>query len=116
MTQTPASNPATPDELRALDADELSLADMTRPPALHDLSDAELSQTITRLRDRRNRARDLADRQAREVHRLIACGRPGRVHAHCPTAATRASWASIQRQPGMAAGATATHEQGGTCN
>lgn len=65
MTQTSAL--ASPEERRALDADELSLADMTRPPTLESLSDAELSQTIQRLRERRNRARDLADRQAREA-------------------------------------------------
>lgn len=64
-----SSNPAlaSADERRALDADELGLADMTRPPLLASLSDSELSSVIQRLRDRRKRARDLADRQSREV-------------------------------------------------
>lgn len=60
------------EERRALDADELSLADMTRAPSLGKLSDAELSQVIQRLRDRRKRARDLADRQAREARSKAA--------------------------------------------
>ncbi|NHB76514.1 hypothetical protein [Rhodobacter calidifons] len=59
------------DERRALDADELGLADMTRFPVLSALADAELASVIDRLRDRRNRARDLADRQAREARSKV---------------------------------------------
>lgn len=63
-----SSNDAvTPEEKRALSRDELELADQTRPPLLKQLSDRELSDLVTRLRDRRNRARDLADRQGREA-------------------------------------------------
>lgn len=54
-------------EKRALDADELSLANQARHPDLESLSDAALSDVISRLRSRRNRARDIADRQGREA-------------------------------------------------
>lgn len=59
--------PASPEERRALDADELQLAEMARHPALGQLSDRELSDLVSRLRARRNRARDIADRQGREA-------------------------------------------------
>lgn len=62
---------ASADERRALDAEELGLADMTRLPRLADLSDRELTSVIQRLRDRRNRARDLADRQSRAVRAKV---------------------------------------------
>ncbi|MCC6000391.1 MAG: hypothetical protein JJU19_05925 [Pararhodobacter sp.] len=58
---------ANADEQRALDADERQMADMARHPALGQLSDRELSDLVSRLRSRRNRARDIADRQAREA-------------------------------------------------
>lgn len=67
-----ASDLASAEERRALDADELSLADMTRAPTLGGLSDEELAQVIRRLRDRRKRARDLADRQSREARSKAA--------------------------------------------
>jgi hypothetical protein len=56
---------ASAEERRALDADELQLADMARRPALGQLSDRALSDLVGRLRTRRNRARDLAARQGR---------------------------------------------------
>ena len=59
--------PSSPEERRALDADELQLADMARDPKLGSLSDRDLSDLISRLRSRRNRARDISDRQRREV-------------------------------------------------
>lgn len=59
--------PAGAEERRALDADELQLADKARQPALGRLSDRDLSELVSRLRARRNRARDLADRQGREA-------------------------------------------------
>ncbi len=58
---------ASVEERRALDAEEWQLADMTRAPAIQRLGDAELTELIWRLRERRNRARELADRQAREA-------------------------------------------------
>ena len=67
MTNTQNTPPAGAEESRALDADELQMADMARHPALGQLSDRELSDLISRLRSRRNRARDIADRQAREA-------------------------------------------------
>lgn len=70
MTDT--SHLASADERRALDADELDLADMTRFPVLSALADDELASVIERLRERRNRARDLADRQAREARSKAA--------------------------------------------
>ncbi|WP_304618286.1 hypothetical protein [Paracoccus sp. (in: a-proteobacteria)] len=69
MTRT--NEIATPEERRALDAEELGLADMTRPPRLSGLGDGELTQVIQRLRDRRNRARDLSDRQSREARAKV---------------------------------------------
>lgn len=56
---------ASAEERRALDADELQLADKARRPALGQLPNRELSDLIGRLRTRRNRARDLAARQGR---------------------------------------------------
>ena len=64
--------PASAEERRALDADELQLADMARRPALGQLSDRELSDLVSRLRTRRNRARDIADRQGREARAKAA--------------------------------------------
>lgn len=58
---------ATPEEQRALSRDEQDLADQARNPALSALSDRDLSDLVSRLRDRRNRARDLGDRQGREA-------------------------------------------------
>lgn len=63
---------ASPEEKRALDADELALADQTRGPALSGLSSRDLSDLIGRLRTRRNRARDIADRQGREAREKAA--------------------------------------------
>jgi hypothetical protein len=65
-TSTPDAS-ASAAERRALDADELQLADMARQPALGQLSDRDLSDLVGRLRTRRNRARDLAARQGREA-------------------------------------------------
>lgn len=65
-TRTPQAA-ASAEERRALDADELQLADMARQPALGQLSDRKLSDLVSRLRTRRNRARDIADRQGREA-------------------------------------------------
>lgn len=59
--------PASDQERRALDAEELELADMARKPVLDKLSERELSDLVGRLRSRRNRARDIADRQGREA-------------------------------------------------
>jgi hypothetical protein len=66
-TTSDSHAPASAEERRALDADELQLADRARNPALSQLSDRELSDLVSRLRARRNRARDIADRQGREA-------------------------------------------------
>ncbi len=58
---------ASAEERRALDAEEMQLADMTRQPALGELSSRELSDLVSRLRTRRNRASDIAHRQGREA-------------------------------------------------
>ncbi|WP_273687123.1 hypothetical protein [Ketogulonicigenium vulgare] len=60
-------NRASQDEKRALSADEQTLADRTRQPELGRLTNKELSETISLLRERRNRARDVGDRQSREA-------------------------------------------------
>ena len=58
---------ATPEEQRALTKEELAFADQARQPALGRLSDKALTDLIGLLRMRRNRARDIAARQGREV-------------------------------------------------
>lgn len=62
-----AHEAASAEEQRALTRDEQELADQARNPALSELSDRDLSDLVSRLRERRNRARDLADRQGREA-------------------------------------------------
>jgi len=64
--------PATTEERRALDADELVMAEQSRNPQLGLLSDRELADLITRLRSRRNRARNISDRQGREARSKAA--------------------------------------------
>lgn len=59
--------PASEQERRALDNDERELANQARNPALGALSDSALSDLISRLRTRRDRARDISDRQGREA-------------------------------------------------
>lgn len=56
------------EEERSLSRDELALADRARSPVLRDLGQSELSNLIWLLRDRRDRARSIADRQRREMH------------------------------------------------
>ncbi|NYS26014.1 hypothetical protein HUK65_13545 [Rhodobacteraceae bacterium 2376] len=72
MANTAKDAPASAEERRALDAEELQLADMARHPALGQLSDRALSDLVSRLRTRRNRARDIADRQGREARAKAA--------------------------------------------
>lgn len=59
--------PANEHERRALDNDEMEMANQARNPALSSLSDSALSDLVSRLRARRNRARDISDRQGREA-------------------------------------------------
>ncbi len=58
---------ASQQEMRALDADESKLADLARHPALGELTNSDLSDLVSRLRSRRDRARDIANRQGREA-------------------------------------------------
>lgn len=58
---------ASPEEQRALSSDEMQLANQARQPVLGQLSDRDLSDLVSRLRDRRNRARDIGGRQRREA-------------------------------------------------
>lgn len=58
---------ASAEEKRALNSDEQVLADQARQPGLGALSDRDLSNLVARLRERRNRARDIGDRQGREA-------------------------------------------------
>ena len=48
-----------------LSKDELTLVEKTHNPQLAELSDGELSKIYKLLRDRRDKARDTADRQKR---------------------------------------------------
>jgi hypothetical protein len=54
-------------ERRALSQDEHELIDRTHRPALTALKQDELSQLIALVRERRDRARDIAHRQRRQV-------------------------------------------------
>jgi hypothetical protein len=54
-------------EARALTADERELVAKSRPPALQSLTDTQLGTLLKRTRERRNRARTVADRQRREL-------------------------------------------------
>ncbi len=55
------------DEVRALSTDELELVVKTHIPLILDLSDAELGDLIKQMREKRKRARDIANRQRREM-------------------------------------------------
>src|SRR5215467_6285911 len=54
-------------EGRALTADERDLVAKSRPPAIKSLTDVQLATLLKRTRERRNRARTVADRQRREM-------------------------------------------------
>lgn len=55
------------DEVRALSDDELELVVQTHIPLVLDLSDADLRDLTAKVRERRKRARDIANRQRREM-------------------------------------------------
>lgn len=55
------------DEVRALNDDELELVCKTHIPLVLDLSDGELRDLIKQVRERRKRARDISNRQRREM-------------------------------------------------
>lgn len=55
------------DEVRALNDDELELVVKTHIPLVLDLSDPELRDLVGKVRERRKRARDIANRQRREM-------------------------------------------------
>jgi hypothetical protein len=55
------------DEVRALSDDELEMVVKTHIPLILDLSDAELADLIRQVREKRTRARDIANRQRREM-------------------------------------------------
>ena len=62
-------------EARALSADERELVAKSRPPALQSLTDTQLATLLKRTRERRNRARTVADRQRRELRGKAAGAR-----------------------------------------
>lgn len=55
------------EEDRVLSTEEKELVVKTRHPALKELSDGELSDVIKRLREKRDRAQSIAQRQRREM-------------------------------------------------
>lgn len=55
------------EERRALDADELELVDKTHHPEVAELSDKELGDLIRLVRERRDRASDIASQRRREM-------------------------------------------------
>jgi len=54
-------------EQRALDKDELAFVEKSHHPAIKELSDKDLADLIRQLRDRRDKARDIASQQRREM-------------------------------------------------
>lgn len=54
-------------EARALDADERAFVDRSHHPEVQTLTDAELSELLSRVRERRDRAKDEQRRQRREI-------------------------------------------------
>jgi hypothetical protein len=59
-------------ERRLLGADELALVEKTHHPALGDLPDPDLAELRKLLRERRDRAQDIAARQRRELRGKVA--------------------------------------------
>ncbi|AMY68223.1 hypothetical protein [Frigidibacter mobilis] len=55
------------DDLRLLDQEEAKLVETARRGDLDQMGQSELSDILQRLRDRRDRARDIANRQRREA-------------------------------------------------
>lgn len=55
------------EEQRLLSKDEQEFVAKSHHPEICTLSDADLSDLLTRLRDRRDRARDIAQQQRREM-------------------------------------------------
>ena len=55
------------EEERFLSKDELEFVSKSHHPEIQDLSDSELSDLVARLRERRDRARDIAQQQRREM-------------------------------------------------
>jgi hypothetical protein len=74
------------DEERALSRDELELVSAARQPGLREMSDRALGDLVTRLRDRRDRARQMAERQRREMRGKAA---PAGVSPAADNAGTR---------------------------
>ncbi|MFN3846663.1 MAG: hypothetical protein ACK4RZ_12720 [Paracoccaceae bacterium] len=67
MTAQKATPTVSSDDMRLLDQDEAQLVEAITRGDLAQMSQSDLSDLIQRLRDRRDRARDLANRQRREV-------------------------------------------------
>lgn len=55
------------EEARALNADEKELVEKSHHPELQDITDEELPKLAKQLRERRNKARDLAHQRRREI-------------------------------------------------
>lgn len=83
------------EEVRALSNDELELVVKTHIPLVLDLSDAELDDLTRQVRERRKRARDIANRQRREM----------RGKAERPGAAPARENAGTKRKAAVLAGA-----------
>lgn len=67
-------------ETRILDAGEAEMVAQSRHPGLQSLGGKELADLLTRLRERRDRASDIANRQRRAV-RGKSSGKSGFEHA-----------------------------------
>lgn len=82
-------------EERALSADERELVDKSRHPVIQSLSDAEISGLAKLVRERRDRARGIAERRRREMR-----GKAGARGAH----ASQSDEGSKLKQAVLAAG------------
>lgn len=79
-------------EQRLLTAEEQTLVDQTRQPHLADHSDADLRELVKNVRDRRDRAKTIADQQRREMRGKSA---PSGARAATDNSGTRAKAAAL---------------------
>ncbi len=94
------------EEARALSRDERDLALMARYPTLGKISDSDLGDLIERLRDRRDRARQIANRQRRETSKVAPAGggndRGSHSKAHYLGCALRRAQEEVRRRGELA--------------
>lgn len=96
------------DEARFLTGDEQELVDKSHHPAIGDLDEAGLRDLVKRLRERRDRARDIAARQRREMR---GKARPQGADATRDDAGSKAKLAVLAQAMKRANGETARRRE-----